>query len=145
MMNTVFLCRRGVFTLRAALAVICLACWGAAGNNAYGQTKWTAPASANSYQNPYQGNANATAEGKNLYNQLCAICHGNKGKGDGLAGMTLKPRPSNFRSMPVQAQTDGAIYWKITQGRPPMASYKEALTEQQRWQLVNYIRQLGGK
>ena len=119
-------CRRGVFTLRAALAVICLACWGAAGNNAYGQTKWTAPASANSYQNPYQGNANATAEGKNLYNQLCAICHGNKGKGDGLAGMTLKPRPANFTNKPVQAQTDGAIYWKITEGNLPMASYADA-------------------
>ena len=144
MMNNVFLCRRGVFTLRAALVIFCLISWGTA-DFAFGQTTWTAPAGANSYKNPYSGNGTATAAGKTLYDQLCSICHGNKGKGDGLAGMTLKPRPANFRSMPVQAQTDGAIYWKITQGRPPMASYKEALTEQQRWQLVNYIRQLGGK
>jgi len=42
----------------------------------------------------------------------------------------------------VQNQSDGAIYWKITNGNPPMASYKETLTEEQRWQLVNYIREL---
>ena len=57
----------------------------------------------------------------------------------------LKPRPGNFTKDAVQLQTDGAIYWKMTEGRAPMASYKTALTEQQRWQLVNYIRQLGGK
>lgn len=114
-------------------------------NVAFGQTAWVAPSSANSIKNPYKGNANATAAGKTLYKQFCAICHGDKGKGDGLAGMNLKPRPGNFTKDAVQSQTDGAIYWKMTEGRAPMASYKTALTEQQRWQLVNYIRQLGGK
>ena len=109
------------------------------------QSNWTAPASANKLQNPYKGNKTATAEGKKLFNQLCVVCHGNKGKGDGLAGMNLNPRPSNLTSSKVQSQTDGAIYWKITEGKAPMASYKQALTDQQRWQLVNYIRQLGGK
>lgn len=109
------------------------------------QSNWTAPASANKLQNPYKGNKTATAEGKKLYNQLCVVCHGNKGKGDGLAGMNLKPRPANLTSSKVQSQSDGAIFWKITEGKPPMASYKQALTDQQRWQLVNYIRQLGGK
>jgi len=133
------------FTLRAALAVFCLILGGTALNIAYGQTPWKAPASANSLKNPYTANANATAAGKTLYKQFCAICHGDKGKGDGLAGMNLKPRPGNFTKDAVQSQTDGAIYWKMTEGRAPMASYKTALTEQQRWQLVNYIRQLGGK
>ena len=144
-MNDVFLCRRGVFTLRAALAVFCLVLLGATGNSVYGQTNWVAPAGADSYKNPYLGNSGAIAAGKTLFQQLCAICHGNKGKGDGMAGMSLKPRPANLASKRVQAQTDGAIYWKLTEGNPPMASYNEALTEQQRWQLVNYIRQLGGK
>lgn len=109
------------------------------------QSNWTAPASANNIQNPYKGNKTATAEGKKLFNQLCVVCHGNKGKGDGLAGMNLNPRPANLTSSKVQSQTDGAIYWKITEGKPPMPSYKQALTDQQRWQLVNYIRQLGGQ
>ena len=112
-------------------------------NQAFGQNgNWTAPAIANKMKNPFSGNEKATLAGKQLYKQFCAICHGKKGKGDGAAGMALKPRPSNFTKKIVQQQTDGAIYWKITEGKPPMATYKETLTEEQRWQLVNYIRSL---
>lgn len=144
-MKNLFLCRRGVYTLRAVLAVLCLMVMGTASNDAFGQTDWKVPASANSSKNPYAGKTAATAAGKVLYGQMCAICHGDKGKGDGLAGMTLKPRPANFKKDAIQAQSDGAIFWKLTEGRAPMATYKDVLTEEQRWQLVNYIRQLGGK
>lgn len=107
-----------------------------------GGTPWVAPKSADAVKNPLKGNVSATAEGKKLFAQMCAICHGNKGKGDGMAGMSLNPRPTNFTKESVQAQTDGAIYWKITEGRAPMASYKASLKDNQRWQLVNYIRTL---
>jgi len=105
-----------------------------------GSSTWVAPKSANAIKNPLKGKASATAEGKKLFTQMCAICHGNKGKGDGMAGMSLNPRPTNFTKSTVQSQTDGALYWKITEGRAPMASYKAALKPNQRWQLVNYIR-----
>ena len=144
-MKNVSRCRSGANSLRADLLIFCLLALGAIFNQAAGQATWTAPASANSLKNPYAGNTTATAEGKTLYKQFCAICHGDKGKGDGLAGMSLKPRPANFTKTAVQSQTDGAIFWKMTEGRPPMASYKTVFTEQQRWQLVNYIRQLGHK
>ena len=144
-MKNEFLCWRGVPTLRAVLLVFCIVVLGTTSNEAFGQTAWKAPASAHSYKNPYAGKTAATAAGKTLYGQMCAICHGNKGKGDGLAGMSLKPRPANFKKDEIQAQTDGAIFWKMTEGRAPMASYKTTLTEEQRWQLVNFIRQLGGK
>jgi len=104
--------------------------------------EWVAPASANSLKNPFKGSTSATEAGKKLYKQYCAICHGNSGKGDGMAGTSLNPRPSNFTVDKAQNQTDGAIYWKMTEGRPPMASYKSILKEEQRWQLVNYIRTL---
>ncbi|PCJ24785.1 MAG: cytochrome c class I [Flavobacteriales bacterium] len=108
----------------------------------YGGKVWIAPKSASIVKNPLKGKASATAEGKKLFTQMCAICHGKKGKGDGMAGMSLNPRPTNFAKEGVQSQTDGAIFWKITEGRAPMASYKAALTTNQRWQLVNYIRTL---
>ena len=38
--------------------------------------------------------------------------------------------------------SDGALFWKITQGRPPMTSFRTLLTDDQRWQVVNYIRTL---
>ena len=105
-------------------------------------TPWVAPASADAIKNPYANNADATKKGKKLYNQLCNICHGDKGKGDGMAGAALTPKPANFTSDKVQSQTDGAIFWKITNGRAPMAAYKDLIKEEERWQLINYIRTL---
>lgn len=103
-------------------------------------TKWVAPKSANAVKNPFKTNAAATAEGKKIYHQQCAVCHGAKGKGDGVAGMSLTPKPANFTKEIVQAQTDGAIFWKLTTGRTPMAGYEKSLSAKQRWGLVNYIR-----
>jgi mono/diheme cytochrome c family protein len=106
----------------------------------YGGAPWVAPKSADAIKNPLKGSSSATAEGKKLYSQMCAICHGNKGKGDGIGATALNPKPANYSKEVVQGQSDGAIYWKLSTGRTPMASYKEILTPIKRWQLVNYIR-----
>jgi mono/diheme cytochrome c family protein len=42
----------------------------------------------------------------------------------------------------MKKATDGELFWKITEGRPPMPSYEHQLSETQRWQLVNYLREL---
>lgn len=105
--------------------------------------EWRAPAEADKISNPLKGDAAPAEAGKKLYVQFCTVCHGDKGKGDGIAGMNFNPRPANHTSKKVQSQTDGAIFWKITTGKAPMAVYKGLLTETQRWQLVNYIRELG--
>ena len=103
---------------------------------------WKAPASADEIKNPYKSNAAETAKGKTLYTQMCVICHGKSGKGDGPAGLALNPRPADHTSAKVQDQSDGALFWKMTNGNPPMAAYKDVLSEEQRWDLVNYIRTL---
>ena len=106
----------------------------------FSQDPWKAPAEADKLTNPMKGNDEAIKAGKKIYLQQCAICHGNSGKGDGMAGMALKPKPANFTDDNFQEQSDGAIYWKLTEGRAPMASYKDILTDDQRWQMVTYIR-----
>lgn len=103
---------------------------------------WEAPKEADALKNPLKASTEATLAGQKLYTNMCVICHGNKGKGDGAAGVNLNPRPTNLISTKTQEHSDGALYWKITEGRAPMASYKSLLTEEQRWQLVNYIRKL---
>ena len=108
-------------------------------------TPWVAPKEADALVNPVKDNATATVEGKKLYTQYCAVCHGDKGKGNGIAGAGLTPKPADHTTPKCQSQTDGAIYWKITNGRPPMASYKNILKDEQRWALVNYIRTLAAK
>lgn len=108
-----------------------------------GNAPWVAPPEADKLVNPLKGNAAATAEGKKTFTQFCVPCHGDKGKGDGVAGLALNPRPANYTLPNIQQETDGDFFWKMSEGRPPMASYKTILTETQRWQLVNYIRELG--
>ncbi|MCF6184456.1 MAG: cytochrome c [Bacteroidales bacterium] len=106
------------------------------------QKGWVAPKSADNNKNPFSGNEEAVKIGKKLYKQNCAICHGNKGVGDGLAGMSLKPKPSNLTTAEFNKQTDGAIFWKLTEGKSPMPSYKTTFSEKQRWQIVNYLRSI---
>jgi len=110
--------------------------------NISAQSNWIAPKSAEAFVNPIKNDQNSLKKGKLLFKQLCAVCHGDKGKGDGLASAALNPKPANFTSSQFKKQSDGAIFWKITEGRTPMASYKESLTTEQRWQLVNYIKSL---
>ncbi len=104
--------------------------------------KWVAPKSADAIVNPLEDDASVAAFGKRLYRAMCAVCHGVKGKGDGMAGAGLNPKPTNFTTEVFQSQTDGAIFWKIEEGRSPMASYKTSIPENKRWQIVNYLRTL---
>jgi len=107
------------------------------------QSKWVAPASAKTIENPLKCSPDDINEGKKIFTQMCIICHGAKGKGDGVAAAALNPKPANYTSKTVQDQTDGELFWKITNGNAPtaaMAAYKDILTEKQRWQLVAYIR-----
>jgi len=106
----------------------------------YSQSTWKSPKSADEIKNPLNGDSKSIKEGKKLFNQLCAICHGSKGKGDGVASAGLNPKPTSFKSETFSKQTDGAIFWKITNGNAPMASYDKPLTKTQRWQIINYIR-----
>lgn len=101
---------------------------------------WVAPKSADTIENPFKDNKDAVKSGKKLFTSMCVICHGFKGKGDGVAGAALSPKPANFTLKAIQEQTDGALFWKLTNGKAPMAAYKDMLTEEQRWQLVNYLR-----
>ncbi len=103
---------------------------------------WKAPAWADTLRNPFAGDPAAIEAGAAIYKQQCAVCHGARGRGDGPAGIALNPRPANLTSKAVQEQSDGALYWKITTGRGPMPAFKSILTDEQRWQVVAYLRTL---
>jgi len=104
--------------------------------------KWEAPEEANLLINPLTENSQSLKEGKKLYKQQCVVCHGDSGKGDGVAGLALSPKPASFSSENFKNESDGAIFWKISNGRSPMAAYKDILTEEQRWLLITYIRSI---
>ncbi len=108
------------------------------------QEKWVAPASAKSLKNPFSGNSSIN-KGKSIYKTRCVVCHGDKGKGDGPAGKALNPPPADHTAAAVQSQTDGELFWKISEGRGPMVGWKLILSEEERWHLVNYLRTLKAK
>jgi len=115
-------------------------------NSIIAQKNWAIPEYTKGLKNPFAGNTAATAEGKVIYGQMCVLCHGITGEGNGEAGLSLEKKPANFLALKnLASETDGEIFWKITMGKPPMSSYDELLTEDQRWQLVNYIRELNRK
>lgn len=102
---------------------------------------WPAPDDAVKMKNPVKGTEGA----KDLYAQHCKSCHGVAGKGDGPKADKLEISCGDFASEATQKQSDGALYWKITEGRKPMPSYKEKLSDNERWAVVNYLRTLKGK
>ena len=107
---------------------------------AFAQDNWVAPLEAKEVVNPYSGNQIAAQKGAILFQKLCWTCHGKTGLGDGPAGKNLNPQPRNFTLESVQGQSDGELFWKISNGKGMMLPYKHSLNEEQRWQLVNFIR-----
>jgi len=87
----------------------------------------------------------ASAEsGKKLAATNCSPCHGNAGKGDGPGAAALPKKPADWTSPAVQAESDGSLFVKISEGNPPMPPWA-SLPEKDRWDLVNYIKTLGKK
>ena len=110
------------------------------------QKNWEVPEYTKGLKNPFAGKSVATESGKEIYEQMCVLCHGLTGQGNGEAALSMEKKPANFLALKdIQNETDGEIFWKITVGKPPMSSYDELLTEDQRWKLVNYIRKLNSK
>lgn len=107
--------------------------------------EWNAPARAAKKKNPIEANEASFAKGKVVWTKECASCHGDKGKGDGPAVKDLEKKPEDLTLAKTLNQTDGALFWKITEGRKPMASYAQTLNEEDRWHVINYLRTLAPK
>jgi len=106
------------------------------------QTVWVAPKDAEAIKNPLASTTPFLADARTIYTANCGPCHGDKGRGDGPAAQGLTPKPADHTSTLVQSESDGALFWKLSEGRNPMPAYKKVFTDQQRWELVLYIRSL---
>ena len=107
-------------------------------NAAYQQDpNWRAPTDAVAKPNPLAHRPEAAAGGQKLFQRNCVECHGEDG-----AGLARK-HSANLRLPVVQEQSDGALFWKISNGNTDrgMPSFSK-LPELQRWQLVLYLRTL---
>ena len=101
---------------------------------ALAQSFHNAPASSASLKNPDTGKQNAVA-GQKLYQERCASCHGATAQGTG--------NIPSLASGATQAAKPGEIFWFITHGdiANGMPAW-DTLPEQQRWQIVTYLKYL---
>jgi mono/diheme cytochrome c family protein len=111
-----------------------------------GGSDWRAPPSAANRPNPVPVNATTIELGKKLFVANCLTCHGPEGHGDGPGSAALEKKPADLpKRIRETGEKDGELFWKISEGRAPMITWKAQLTETQRWELVNYIRATFGK
>ena len=101
---------------------------------------WDAPANFKSMKNPIaQGDA-STKAGLALYNKNCASCHGKTGLGDCVKARALQDFPGDFSGAAFQNQTDGEHFYKTKTGRGETPKYEGKLTDDDIWNLVNFMR-----
>jgi mono/diheme cytochrome c family protein len=103
---------------------------------------WVAPERRAARANPLQPTADHIAEGKKLYTRECASCHGATGKNDGAQAPKEMPQSRKLTDPTLWNESDGALFWKIAEGRRPMPSTLDVLNDRERWQIVLYIRTL---
>jgi mono/diheme cytochrome c family protein len=110
--------------------------------NAFHEQKpWPVPDNYKNMKNPVKSDATSIATGKELWGQHCKSCHGAKGLGDGPKAAQLKTEPGDFSKADVQSQTDGALFYKTSEGRDDMPSFKKKIPDaEERWSVVNYMR-----
>ena len=111
--------------------------------SAFQKKPWTVPDNFQKMKNAVASNTESISEGKALYSTHCKSCHGAKGMGDGNKAAQLKTEPGDFSSGGFQAQSDGAIFYKTSDGRDDMPSFKKKVPDADgRWSIVNYMRTL---
>jgi mono/diheme cytochrome c family protein len=102
---------------------------------------WNVPATDKEKKNPLSASEANLAAAQKTYEAKCTECHGEKGKGDGSDAMMYDPPPTDLTdAASINKLSDGELYYQITVGRKPMPSYKNKLTDEQRWQLVLLVR-----
>ena len=106
---------------------------------------WVVPDKFLKTPNPVASNPESLKEGKELWIKHCQSCHGKSGKGDGQKAPELKTEPGNFTLPVTQKQSDGSLFYKISEGREDMPSFKKKIPEADDvWNIVNYVRTFKG-
>ena len=101
---------------------------------------WVVPAEYKNMKNPVANNDASVKAGMALYVKNCASCHGKTGLGDGVKARALKEFPGDFSGAAYQNQTDGEHFYKTKFGRGEMPKYEGKISDEDIWNIVNYMR-----
>jgi mono/diheme cytochrome c family protein len=114
--------------------------------NAQNVKEWLVPETNKTMKNPTSASKENQSNGKDLYAKHCKSCHGSTGLGDGPKAAAIDAPCGDFSTAKFQSQSDGELYYKITEGRGKMPSFKKTIPDDNdRWNMVHYIRTLKAK
>ena len=96
-------------------------------------------------QNPVARTQPNLERGETLYQTNCAMCHGKSGKGDGPVALKFKAAnattlPANLSLPATQDKAESQIWGIITSGGLNMPPFRDLLTAEERWLVVQYIK-----
>jgi mono/diheme cytochrome c family protein/uncharacterized membrane protein len=96
------------------------------------------------YRSPVAYTTASIARGARLYTENCTQCHGVRGKGNGPAAAALEVPPADLTAAHVLDHSEGDTFWWLSQGIPEsgMPGFAEHLSEDERWDLINWVRTL---
>jgi len=92
-------------------------------------------------RNPFAADEAHLAQGRQLYETFCLVCHGAQGKGDGPLVPKI-PNPPSYSSERVRGMAAGQLFHVITFGSGRMPSYASQIAERDRWLIVGYVERL---
>ena len=97
--------------------------------------------------NPVKSSPASVAVGKERYVTFCVPCHGPEAKGGTTGPVATKfiPTPDLTNAELQRQRTDGYWHSYIVVGGAVMPAYGEALSSQEAWHIVNYLRTLAQK
>jgi mono/diheme cytochrome c family protein len=96
-------------------------------------------------RNPLPATAENIERGRQLYAITCEPCHGADGRGDGPVKFLLRVPPIDLTGESATGMSDGYIYGTIRDGSVIMPPYADALSINERWEVVLFVRSLQGK
>jgi mono/diheme cytochrome c family protein len=95
----------------------------------HGKKDWPAPEEAKKLKNPVAPSEASLNAGKTLFAEKCTPCHGEAGKGDGPLAVMYDVKPADLSDARMMGEmTEGEIFWKISEDRPPMPAFKKQLS-----------------
>ena len=104
---------------------------------------WIVPDEAKRVVNPLKPSQADLPGARRLYLDKCSECHGDTGKGDGSQAKMYDPKPSDLTDTShMNSVSDGELFYKISEGHRPMPAFKKRYSDEQRWQMVLFIRSL---
>ena len=100
---------------------------------------WMAPEHMAHLENPIAAEADSITRGKEIFLQNCSACHGENGEGLDAKTIGLETNPPNLKER-IKMHPDGDFFWKIQAGRGEMPSFEKELTNEEIWDVINYIK-----